>query len=469
MSASHASRWTQGNLLTAVAVSAWAAVLLLFACGYESPFSGRDHPASSMHGDVHAPAHKTAEHSRVRINILRKQQERLYNRVCGKQQWTKQVPDRHIPWAHLAKRKSHNFQRHGAAIYPCREHDDCRGLADRVSGAVSVFAYGLATHRQFYFDWFDVRAYLQPGHCKLDWSFDSSLIEPYNWTLSHVSLMSCLNGFSRRLCTRYFNELLKYNKVPDDQEEPVGEAPDKADIVEIRTNRGRLAGLLSHPDMKVEAKPLRDLGFDVDTAFGCALHCLFQPVDAALELVAEHAMQLIEPDCIAIGIHIRVGDRGMHKEDQERFELFNAYFNLAEAVEKTLSPEQRKHVVWLVVTDSPTFKKHVASKFKGKKQVIVTDIRPEHINIHWEEIRYMKNSKPKPADMSSAISSVAEWYLLSLCDYYVIQPHSGFARTAAALSLSLDKIIVPLGKDLNVEQKFQLTELKKYRDLGAMF
>ena len=231
------------------------------------------------------------------------------------------------------------------------------------------------------------------------------------------------------------------------------------EVVLILINRGTTQHLFRNP--YIEAR-LAKMGLLPETAFGCAMDYLFEPLPHVQQLLAndfrslsrsvqltEHRVQevtsyaknkqarmwLVSPlqqsirpeGALVISIQIRVGDevmKGNAEVDLEKVEAAG-FFSCARHIEE----EHRlpgQEVLWFVISDDPVVRAYAVSQYGSK---VVTQVNAT--------VQHAANNSLPPPDPDHALSvqgmrtAIAEHWAFGMGDFHIITKKSGFGRTAA--------------------------------------
>lgn len=297
------------------------------------------------------------------------------------------------------------------------------GLGDRFVGVVSSFIMALLSGRAFFMEWPMAHYAIQPS--------------TFNWAIPewYTAKVRAAQGETR---LEIVNGLC-----PLAHKSPF-ELDPSTSLYTIRSNRGCVDACFNvnatAPWLGYRST-LEELGLVKDTAFGCLLASLVAPNDDVIERSRPLLQVLLDPSVFIVGIHIRTGDRAMALSEDVGFSHFGAFWAAAGRLGKQRA-DVGQSVKWLLVTDSITLKRKFAEHYGSV--ALLTDVNPFHVSKHdvaeggvkgqWGDIPHT------PED--SVSGSFMEWWLLTLCDAFVLNAHSSFSRTAAAAALRSDAIYI---------------------------
>ena len=344
-----------------------------------------------------------------------------------------------------------------AVAYRCREannrevsasDDNCGGIGDRFIGSVSVLLLALLSDTGFAIDWPLAAGALQPplpppnddGRSGGGWGNGGGI----DWSMgafrhlqpSDVRDVDMINELS-----------IFYAFQPDTLTTFL--APASPALISFRTNRGSINLLWSDRlpgGAAMKQRIAAEWGLAADTTFGCMLHALFRPSEHVVARFAPLVTDMLSGAFVFIGIHIRVGDQMM--KQGAGAESFGAWFDAAAELERKVSSAAAaagKTVRWLLVSDNAALRADALTRYRGK--LVVPDVTPVHVSKRDVQKIYGSENEGSVAEGTSpstaTLEGVGEWWLLSQCDYFVINVVSAFGRTAAAYSLGGAVIVVP--------------------------
>jgi hypothetical protein len=300
-------------------------------------------------------------------------------------------------------------------VWSC--HDDpsrneslnCAGLGDRLAGMSTAFIYALATRRVFMLDW--------------DLASVGFLPATFDWRVRKEWLTN------RSTAGGGFDDSHRNHT---------------ADVVVFSGNRASLHTILNATDHNNPLfwwrRRLLSFGLRRSHGFGCLLRSLIQPSQAVRTRFAREIAQLGHASTFSIGIHFRTGDSVMYGAANATFDENDVRFQVAEALSRRYARESRS-ILWMIVSDSTLFRESCARRFRSRffrrsrRRIVVPNVAPAHISMV-ERISWGHDlSRSREEAVEAVITSVGEWYLLSLCSINILDGWSGFSRTAAAFSL----------------------------------
>jgi hypothetical protein len=261
-----------------------------------------------------------------------------------------------------------------------------------------------------------------------------------DWDLAHVAFEPV--GFDWRIRESWlFNETLVGGGFNDEHRHH------PARVIKFGGNRASLHKILSSN----ESSPLFwwrnrlvGLGLQNTHGFGCLMRGLLQPAEQVRVRFKNYAA-LLSSGVFSIGIHFREGDSAMYGGRNVSFNPDDKRFKIAQSLTRRYANFYHP-VRWLVVSDSADFRRMCSEwadrehssrfPFSRRNSVIVPSIIPSHLS-PTERAKWGLNISVSLEDISeSIVTSVGEWWLLSLCSVNVLDGWSGFAKTAAVYSLN---------------------------------
>ncbi|XRB17740.1 sugar phosphate transporter domain-containing protein [Pseudoscourfieldia marina] len=295
------------------------------------------------------------------------------------------------------------------------------GLGDRAAGIVTSFLFAMLTGRAFLISWEN---------------FGTALYSPYLGEITTKLLQpSNIDSLTRENAQALLSKLRKTHV-----EERSG-----PNVAWIKCNRGLVYELLNqkHPGV------LR-LGLMPDTAYGCILNFLLQPIPSVLVPFLSIAKSLASKATTSVGIQIRVAKR----DNAKMRKIFGGNngarsligtsteipFYLIEGpllCAKILANEEkrkRKKVVFFVMSDSHSVRKQ-STRYLGKDNVHVIS---EDIGIEDAAFHSQDSSIRNPY-----VSAVVESWLFGVCDKKVFSYKSGLGRFASTLNLKNSGNVFP--------------------------
>ena len=332
------------------------------------------------------------------------------------------------------------------------------GLADRLTGLMTVLVLAILTDRALAIDW--------P-------SFDAALRTPRIDTAAALKLAqagSTLTNETRQIRWINSNRLNLREQVDTDLDELWSER-----VVVIQSNRGFTQGLLTSAQHAASAAA-RHLS-PTNAQYGCLVNFLLRPTEGTLArlqplhdaLVSAHASE-----AVTIGVHVRTGDASFTPQintgaaARSARELYATHaFIFEHAVElakkmlearmrlraerralsrgdgrelaaltlddKELASEVARRARYVILGDSPALRQY-AAKHLGEHSALYWG------NISGSEMVSVGHVARQPKDVVALQAAVAEHWLYAGCDAFVFSSHSGYPRTAAARALRDDTI-----------------------------
>ena len=312
--------------------------------------------------------------------------------------------------------------------YRCRENSTggftradeiCGGVGDRLVGLIGSYLLALGSDRTFLIDW--------------EMLTDSFVPHTYNWVFPRQ--MKSLDESAASVVMGFISNACVLSLLP-----PSAQKAEVA-VYSLQTNRGCVHDLYNASSSPTDrwVVILRErLGLNPETAFGCLFHSLFTPSDRLIATFGKYAQILLDPNVFAIGIHVRLGDHYMAR-NLSVTHVLDGISNIWEAAEAIANQEALPHqrVVWLFLSDSSALRVGVKAAFPDR--VLLTDVLPTHINkfdvLRGQQIDQSEHVLPPSSPRAASLDSLGEWWLLSLCRYFIGSSGSGYQRTAYATSL----------------------------------
>lgn len=307
------------------------------------------------------------------------------------------------------------------------------GIADRLTGCITVFYYALLTGRAF------CEHAAIPGQIP----FEAAYLAPnIDWSTSeHHSQMLPIHKAgdtglpdAKGESFQHFNILNpEYDSGKDEvfklfSSGNLSDLGRDAKIVFITTNRGASVRLFENP---YHRQQLRKMGLTPGTAFGCAMNFLFKPIPEVMRLITPTMHLLAQRP--SVGIHIRVGDHALHGSDVARVEEFANYFDCANEVDLAFFPEA-EDVIWIVLSDSKSLRRHASEVYGDKVHILSANIVEHSFGGSGNETPY--------ASLDGFWAAVGEHWVLGVTDIQVIDNQSGFGLTAAMRTYEDNHIFV---------------------------
>lgn len=322
------------------------------------------------------------------------------------------------------------------------DEDSCAGLADRLQGIMTTFLLAIATRRVMLIDWpnlhdvYDLQSF--------NWTFDPALV--FGRTTGGVG--GC------ELCTNC--------RFPDSHTCMTGDPTDlTADVVVISSNIN-VAHMLFNDDYYLRWKSdLVALGVREDFSFGCSMRHIITPNRRVVQRFLPPAYQIVQPGTISVAIHVRMGDKelfGLTKAQHTSKFLDHVWsiFNHAEnsicknARDEGVNITSDAHrIVAVFLSDSLWLREAVRHKFLSPappqapvcriSKVLVPATVPLHLSVHDQAVHARSKEAARAALQhkdDAYVSTVGEWWLISLCSYVVLEGNaSGYSRTAYAYGM----------------------------------
>lgn len=316
---------------------------------------------------------------------------------------------------------------------PPEYKDDCKGLGDRLQGLVTTFLIAIVTNRVMLIEWNNMHTIFEPN--KFDWTYNFSFVQG-----------KTVGGVGGNLEWRYCqNE--KYPEVcmnPD----PTSYT---ADVIMLNASNRPMSYSMFHDKRFFWwKKALNDKGLTHDYCFGCVLDQIFLLKKRVMETMAPYAFELNNfKSSVSLGIHVRLGDSEMTGHSKlNMFDYDKIFktdvqqrFNSA----KILGCKVSNNITILFLSDSAKLRNIVRNYYIHAieisnnctiAKVIIPSIQPKHIDIREYKLIATSSDVQKQREYSY-LTTAGEWWLLTLCNYTIIQgDESGFSRTAFAFSFN---------------------------------
>jgi hypothetical protein len=300
----------------------------------------------------------------------------------------------------------------GAAPYRAVVFSCPCGLSDALAGAMSTFYFALLSRRAILFGrevW--THGYKTRG---VNWALrpQHGLL---NKTTSSATMYLSPEEFRTRNLTSYREE---------------------TDILHTLTLTGNIFTLFDNP---YHRKRLLQMGLRPETAFGCAMSFLLQPVDFAFAALAPLWQVMLNPSHLVIGIQIRTGDDHMQNPDSAvDMSRYEAFVDCAKQVEGNFS-RPGQSVFWLIVSDSIQLRRLLKQSYPDKvllPRFLHLAQRPDHI----------MSGRGGPTAGSSKVVALAamEQWLLGYSDFMVLS-NTGYGRVAYFRTLGAARAFVVKG------------------------
>ena len=320
--------------------------------------------------------------------------------------------------------------------------DLCGGIGDRFIGMMSMFAIALLSNSAFYVDWPLSPYAFKPALAGFDWKLNGS-------AYASLPAVGGVKDEDRINADSPFNYY-----APDTLRGNI-----KEPLLSVRTNRGSISILWSGRLIGAGTwRPIieNEWGLSASSMFGCLLGSIIRPADATLVRFSRIVEMQLSGEHVFIGVHVRMGDSDMKKGARApSADTYMSYFDAATQVESSvLAAHPGKSVKWLLVSDNPGVR--AAGAALGDK-VIVPDVNPVHVSKRDVEKIFGAGVTEAMTGVGPGIAlqeGFGEWWLLSQCDYFVINMRSAFGRTAAAFSLGGSVVKLPGSSGLATVQDY---------------
>ncbi|KAI9490185.1 hypothetical protein BDB00DRAFT_961212 [Zychaea mexicana] len=341
--------------------------------------------------------------------------------------------------------------------YLCKEvpvngNRGCGGTADRMSGMISTFFYGLLTDRAYLAHWADANP------IPLETLFEKPHID---WSYKPEEMKGLFDNKELGFTYQQVDTLNQKYPVLGNTLFPDGPLQNFDDLwngtfVEIRSNRGYI--IRTFKQSAVYPKVLAKMGLTKQNTFGCLTDYLFRPTVGSRRFINAYRHLFDMKSVLSIGMQIRTDDNALanpqfDKNDLDKWDYFLTCANqLADAKRKP----HHKHVVYFMITDSlklrDEFKSLNEDPQKAKKYLganhkttstIVTGLQVDHIEPDQVE-KYIHVENPVDVTIERMTpgtnSAIIENWLLGYADYRIISPQ-GYGKLAAFHSKSDDSTI----------------------------
>ena len=311
------------------------------------------------------------------------------------------------------------------------------GLADRITGTISIFYYALLSKRALQLTTYDslpaFEAIFHPAG--INWTandVDPAIIEPLKYTYQGVRGNAAPRLYPNTINTSAYWPVYAVNKVEvldrlllhgRVDEQPAGHA--NVSTIVLAANRGRTWRLFDSP---YHREWLLNSGLRPDTGMACAFHYLFKPRPEVEQLMLDKYGTMLDHSILKIGIQIRVGDRSFQGNDLVAWNVVEPYFHCAAQIEMTRARAGQR-VVFIFISDSLSLRHQVKARY-GNKVVVDTETQPEHTDC------FQHHGTCTKLRMARAMrNAVADLLAFSMADYHVYTAAAtGFGRLGAGLS-----------------------------------
>lgn len=307
------------------------------------------------------------------------------------------------------------------------------GIADRLTGCITVFYYALLTGRAF------CEHTAVPGQIPFAAAFLGPSID---WRTSkhHSHLLPLHKAGDVGLPTAKgdnFEHVNLLNPEFDNDKNEVfklfssgnlSELGRETKLVFITTNRGSSVRLFENP---FHRQQLRNMGLTPETAFGCAMEFLFKPIPEVMSLILPTMHLLAKKP--SIGIQIRVGDHALHGSDVARVDEFANFFDCAKEIDLAFFPTAQD-VIWLVLSDSKNLRRHASEVYGDKVHLVLANHIEHSFGGRGDELPY--------ASLDGFWAAVGEHWILGYTDIQIVDNQSGFGLTAAMRTFNNDHVFL---------------------------
>lgn len=213
----------------------------------------------------------------------------------------------------------------------------------------------------------------------------------------------------------------------------------------IAINRGKTIRMFENQN---HVEQLKAMGLTPETAFGCMVNFLLKPKpDVFLPVIAQletlGAASAVDSKVLKIGIQIRTGDHSMAQPDRKvDVSEYSAYFDCAAQIEALMmQPKEGSttapytSAIWFLVSDIKSLRESAVGKYGANKVLTSTDVHIEHSSKEASVCAKQGGCAESAVSHKGFSTAVAEWWMLSMADAFVISRYSGFGRSAAMHSL----------------------------------
>lgn len=298
------------------------------------------------------------------------------------------------------------------------------GLADTLTGAVTVFYFALLTGRAFL--WHiqaDGKrnpkmleaAYIKPN---IDWSVynDSYAVRAHGTEQDTLYLK--FDSTDSTPAIRHLRNMFRHGNLSH-----VGS---NFSVIHVQAASGLVYDLFHN---SYYSTYLHSLGLRPETAFGCALNYLVDINPSRLARYQTILTKLASPQIFTVGIQVRVGDHIFTQQERGiNFTAFSSYFTCASKL-SSLAPHG-KEVVWFLVSDSYEVRKAAALQY-GER--LVADVSAQ--------LGHFSNPTLRTGSRTdTVVHAMVENWLFAYCHVFVVPRMSGFGRTAALRSLRWNSV-----------------------------
>ncbi|KAI8391809.1 uncharacterized protein BYT42DRAFT_558149 [Radiomyces spectabilis] len=332
--------------------------------------------------------------------------------------------------------------------YYCKEvpknsNRGCGGLADRMSGMISTFFYGLITDRAYLAHWANgnpIPLELLFEKPNIDWSFDPiemrRLFDQEDSEFFSFKAVDTLNQKWKQLGETMF---------------PNGSHQDFRELwtekyLEVRSNRAYI--IRTYQESAIYPDMMAKIGLSKENTFGCLTDFLFQPTIGSRRFYNAFKALFKLDSVLTIGMQIRTDDNAIANPqlDQNNLQKWDYFLTCANQLADAKRQAHHKRVVYFLITDSTKLRdefvsmnenSNLAQRFlQGRSQhtsMVVTGLPIDHIEPD-QVSKYINVTNPVQVTQERMLpgvnSAVIENWLLSAADYRIISPQ-GYGKLAA--------------------------------------
>ncbi|KAI7853717.1 hypothetical protein BDC45DRAFT_441728 [Circinella umbellata] len=341
--------------------------------------------------------------------------------------------------------------------YLCKEvpvngNRGCGGTADRMSGMISTFFYGLLTNRAYLAHWADANP------IPLETLFEKPNVD---WSYKPQEMKQLFTNKEQGYTYQQVDTLNQKYPVLGKTLFPDGPRQSFDDLwngtfVEVRSNRGYI--IRTFKESAVYPKILAEMGLTKQNTFGCLTDYLFRPTVGSRRFINAYRHLFNMKSVLSIGMQIRTDDNAlanphMDANDLDKWDYFLTCAN--QLVDAKRKPHHQ-HVVYFMITDSiklrDEFKslnddmtkaqKYLGSNYKTVSTVVsglpVDHIEPDQVEKYIEVENHVDVTIERMTPGTN--SAIIENWLLGYADYRIISPQ-GYGKLAAFHSNSDDTTI----------------------------
>lgn len=317
------------------------------------------------------------------------------------------------------------------------------GLADRITGLVTVTTFAILTGRA-------IQVGRRPSLPNLETVFTSPYVnwtreEDPDWLIEPLKFKASERQYNQSVLDTH--KYYGINTIDDWKLQDRFINSDINDLLDpnyetvlISMNRGKTIALFGNAK---HADHLRShMHLDHYTCFGCVLGFLMQPKPEIFQPVLPELKRLLDPETLYIGIQIRCGDDWLRDQNHAvDLSSWMGFFTCAQDIEHFAinRPNAKKTVKWFLVTDSMALRTKAVEQF-GDKIITTMEAKIEHSSKEESTGACGQNGEDCSVSHAGFSVAAAEWWMLGACDYHIISKYSGFGRSAAFRSLRRDQI-----------------------------